>query len=151
MFYIYTGSKLGKEYVKAVYCDSAYSTHMQSTSWEMLYWVTHNLESRLLREISVTQICRWHYPYGRKQREIKPLDEGERGEWKSWLKTRHSKNEDHGIQSHHFVANRWGKSGNSDRFSFLGLQNHCGLVTAVLKLKDACSLEEKLWQTQTAY
>ena len=48
----WTGSKLGKEYVKAVYCDSAYSTHMQSTSWEMLYWVTHNLESRLLREIS---------------------------------------------------------------------------------------------------
>ena len=48
----WTGSKLGKEYVKAVYCDSAYSTYMQSTSWEMLYWVTHNLESRLLREIS---------------------------------------------------------------------------------------------------
>ena len=35
------------------------------------------------------------------------------------------KNEDHGIQSHHFMANRWRKSGNSDRFYFLGLQNHC--------------------------
>ena len=35
----------------------------------------------------------------------KPLDESERGEWKSWLKTQHSKNEDHGIQSHHFMAN----------------------------------------------
>ena len=34
---------------------------------------------------------------------------------KSWLKTQHSKNEDHGIWSHHFVANRWGNSGNSDR------------------------------------
>ena len=34
---------------------------------------------------------------------------------KSWLKTQHSKNEDHGIQSHHFTANRRGKSGNSDR------------------------------------
>ena len=32
---------------------------------------------------------------------------------------------DHGIQSHHFMANRWGKSGNSDRFYFFGLQNHC--------------------------
>ena len=44
---------------------------------------------------------------------------------KSWLKTQHSQNKDHGIQSHHFMANRWGKSGNSDRFYFLGLQNHC--------------------------
>ena len=32
-----------------------------------------------------------------------PLDKGERGEWKSWLKTQHSKNEDYGIQSHHFM------------------------------------------------
>ena len=35
-----------------------------------------------------------------------------------------SKNEDHGIWSHHFMANRWGNSGKSDRFYFLGLQNH---------------------------
>ena len=42
-----------------------------------------------------------------------------------WLKTQHSKNQDHGIQSHHSMANRWGKSGNGDRFYFLGLQNHC--------------------------
>ena len=44
----------------------------------------------------------------------------ERG--KSWLKTQHSKNEDHGICSHHFMANRWG---NSERLYFGGLQNHC--------------------------
>ena len=37
-----------------------------------------------------------------------------------------TKNEDHGIWSHHFIANRWGKSGNSGRFYFLRLQNHCG-------------------------
>ena len=43
-------------------------------------------------------------------------------EWKSWLKTQHSKNKDHGIWSHHFMANRWGNNG---RFYFLGLQNHC--------------------------
>ena len=42
-----TGSKLGKEYVKAVYCDPAYLTSMQSTSWEMLGWMKHKLESRL--------------------------------------------------------------------------------------------------------
>ena len=45
---------------------------------------------------------------------------------KTWLKTQHSRNEDHGIQSHHFIENRWGNDGNSDRLSFLGLQNHCG-------------------------
>ena len=45
---------------------------------------------------------------------------------KTWLKTQHSENEDHGIQSYHFMANRWGKSGNSDRLYFLGLQNHYG-------------------------
>ena len=50
----WTGSKLGKEYVKAVYCHPAYLTYMQSTSWEMLGWMKHKLESRLLREISIT-------------------------------------------------------------------------------------------------
>ena len=48
------GSKSGKEYIKAVYCHPAYLTYMQSTSWEMLGWMKHKLESRLLGEISVT-------------------------------------------------------------------------------------------------
>ena len=48
------GSKLGKEYVKAVYCNPAYLTYMQSTSKEMLDWMRHKLESRLLGEISRT-------------------------------------------------------------------------------------------------
>ena len=47
-----TGSKLGKEYVKAVYCHPAYLTFMQSTSCEMQGWMNHKLESRLLGEIS---------------------------------------------------------------------------------------------------
>ena len=55
----------------------------------------------------------------------KPLDESERGEWKSWPKAQHSENEDHGIWSHHFMRNRWGNSGNSVRLYFGGLQNHC--------------------------
>ena len=54
-----------------------------------------------------------------------PLDESERGEWKSWLKAQHSENEDHGIWSHHFMGNRWGNSGNNVRLNFGGLQNHC--------------------------
>ena len=49
-----TGSKLVKEYIKAVYCHPAYLIYMQSTSCEMLGWMKHNLESRLQREISVT-------------------------------------------------------------------------------------------------
>jgi len=49
----WTGSKLGKEYVKAVYCHPAYLTYMQSTSWETLGWMKHKLESRLLEEISI--------------------------------------------------------------------------------------------------
>ena len=49
-----TGSKSGKEYVKAVYCHPAYLTYMQSTSWEMPGWMKHKLESRLLGEISIT-------------------------------------------------------------------------------------------------
>ena len=46
-------------------------------------------------------------------------------ESESWLKAQHSENEDHGIWSHHFMGNRWGKSGNSVRLYFFGLQNHC--------------------------
>ena len=41
------------------------------------------------------------------------------------LNIQNSKNEDHGIQSHHFMGNRWGDSGNSVKLYFLGLQNHC--------------------------
>ena len=51
---------------------------------------------------------------------------------------------DHKIQSHHFMANRRGKSGDCDRFYFLGLQNDYGTVTEAMKLKDTCFLEGKL-------
>ena len=50
----WTGSKLGKEYVKAVYCLPAYLTYMQSTSCEMLSWMTHKLESKLQGIIAAT-------------------------------------------------------------------------------------------------
>ena len=49
-----TGSKSGKEYVKAVYCHPAYLTYMQSTSWETMDWKKHKLESRSPGEISIT-------------------------------------------------------------------------------------------------
>ena len=49
-----TGSKSRKEYAKAAYCHPVYLTYMQSTSWEMLDWKKHKLESRLPGEISIT-------------------------------------------------------------------------------------------------
>ena len=50
----WTGSKLGKECIKAVYCHPVYLTYKQSTSCEMLGWINHKLESRLSGEISTT-------------------------------------------------------------------------------------------------
>ena len=88
-----TGSKLGKEYVKPVYCHPAYLIYMQGISCEMLVWMKHKLGSGLLGEISITSDMQMTPPYGRKQRITKePLDESERGEGKVWLKTQHSKN-----------------------------------------------------------
>ena len=49
-----TGSKSGKQYVKAVYCHPAYLTYMQSTSYEIPGWMKHKLESRLPGEIPIT-------------------------------------------------------------------------------------------------
>ena len=66
---------------------------------------------------------------------------------KAGLKPNIQKNKYHGIQSHHFMANRGENSGNSYRLYFLGLQNHCRWWHAAVKLKDSCSLEEKLWLT----
>ena len=88
-----TGSKLGKEYDKAVYCHAACLTYKQSASWEM-GWVNHQLESRLLGEIPTTSDMKMIYHSNdRKWRETKePLDERERGEWKSWLEIQHAKN-----------------------------------------------------------
>ena len=51
-----TGTKLGKEYDKAIHCHSAYLTYMQNTSYEMPGWVNHKLESRLLGEITTSDM-----------------------------------------------------------------------------------------------
>ena len=121
-----TGSKSGKEYVKAVYCHPAYLTSMQSASWEMLGWKKHKLESRFPGEISITSDMQMTPPLWQK---VKRNSKASWWKWKwkvkNWLKAQHSENEDHGIWSHHFMANRWWNSGNSVRLYFLGLQNHC--------------------------
>ena len=87
-----TGSKLGKECVKAVHCHPAYLTYTQSTSCEKPGWRKHKLESRWLGEMSITSDMQMTPPLWQKQRTKEPLGESEKEEWKSWLKTQHSEN-----------------------------------------------------------
>jgi len=110
-----TGSKSGKEYVKAVYCHPAYLTYMQSTSCKMLGWMKHKLESRLPGEISITSDMQKTPPLWQKvKEEPKSLLMKVKKEWKSWLKTQHSKNKDNGIQSHQFSSVQFSRSVMSD-------------------------------------
>ena len=87
----WTGSKLGKKYLKAVYCHPDYLTYIHSTSWEMPGWMKFKLESRWPREISITSHMQMTSPLWQKVRREEPLDESEKREWKSWLKSQHSK------------------------------------------------------------
>ena len=141
----WTGSKLENEYIKDVYCHPACSTYMQSTSCKMPGWMKHMLESRLPGKVSITQICRWHHPYGSKWRRPKePLDESERGEWKTGLKLN--------IQKTKIMASSpitsWQIDGETMEivrdFIFLGYK-----ITLVgdcsHEIKDTWSLEENLW------
>ena len=59
------------------------------------------------------------------------------------LEAQHSENYDHGVWSHHFIANKWGDNGNSERL-FFGAPKSLQMVTAAMKLEDTSSLEEKL-------
>ena len=111
----------------------------------------YKLESRLLGEISITSDMQMTPPYGRKWRGTKePLDESERGEWKSWLNSQHSENEDRGIWSHYFKESgpitSWETIETVSDFIFLAPKS-LRMVTAAAKLKDAYSFKEKLWPT----
>ena len=118
----WTGSKLGKEYVKTVYCHPAYLTSRQSTRCEMLGW----REAQAGIKIAGRNLTNLRYADGttlmaESEEELKTLlmkvkEESEKKLKR--LKTQHSKNEDHGIQSHHFMVNRWGNDGNRDRLFF---------------------------------
>ena len=68
-----TSSKLGKEYVKDVYCHPAYLTYMQSTSCKMLDWMKHKLGSRSLGEISITSDMQMIPPLSESEEELKRL------------------------------------------------------------------------------
>ena len=64
-----TGSKLEKEYIKAVYCHPAYLTYVQSTSCKMPGWMKHKLESRLPEEISITSDMQMTLPLWQKMKK----------------------------------------------------------------------------------
>ena len=118
--------KIGKEILQGwILSPCLFKLYAEYIIWSA-GWMTHKMQLRLQWEISTTSDSRWYHFNDRKWRGTKePLDAGETGEWKRWLKVQQSKNRDHGIQSHHFIANRRRKSGNSVKFHFLGLQNQC--------------------------
>ena len=77
----WTGSKLGKEYIKAVCCHPAYLTYTQSTPYKMKSWTNPKLASKLLGEISKISDMQMTPPFWQKAKRTKePLDEAERGE-----------------------------------------------------------------------
>ena len=138
-----TGSKSGKEYIKSVYCHPAYLTSVQNTSCEMLGWMKHKLESRLPEEISITLDMQMMV---------------EREELKSLLMKVKEESEKVGlklnIQKTKIMASgpitSWEIHGETVQtvsdFIFLGSK-----ITAdgdcSHKIKNTCSLEEKLWET----
>ena len=139
----WTGSKLGKEYVKAVYCHLAYLIYRQSTPWEMAGWMKHKPESRLPGVISINSDMQMTPPLWQKAKR-KWRASSWRWEWKSWFKTQHSKNKDQGIWSHHFMGDRWEAM---ETVTKSWAPKSLQMVTAAMKLEDASSLEEKPWPT----
>ena len=90
------GSKLGKEYVKSVYCHPACLTYMQTTSCEMPAGWTTSWNRDCQEKYQQPQICRWYHSNAESEEELKSLLKVKE-EWKSCLKTQHSKNEDYCI------------------------------------------------------
>ena len=138
-----TGSKLRKEYIKAVYCHLAYLTYMQSTSWEMSGWMKHKLESGMLKEISITSDMQMTPPLWQKAKR------NGRASW--WKRKSENSGLKLNIQKTKIMASGSITSWQIDEetmetvtdFIFLGSK----MVTTAMKLKEACSLEEKLWPT----
>ena len=114
-----TGSKLGKEYVKSVYCHPAYLTYMQSTSCKMPECIMKlKLESRLTGEISITSDMQMTLVYGKNQRGTKDSFA------EVWLRTQHSKTK---IIAYSPITSWqiYGETMETVTDYLLGLQNHC--------------------------
>ena len=142
-----TGSKLRKQYVKAINHHPAYLIYMQSTSWETLGWMKHKLESRLPGETSTRNI--------RYADDTTLMAESEE-ELKSLLMTVKEESEKVGlklnIKKTKIMASgpitSWQIDGETvTNFIWGGAPKSPQMVIAAMELKDACSLEEKLWQS----
>ena len=143
-----TGSKSGKEYIKPVYCHLAYLTYMQSTTWETLDWMKHNW----------TQDCGRYVNNLRYTDDTTLMAESEE-ELKSLLMKVKKESEKAGlklnIQKTKIMASSPITLWQIDRetvvtvadFIFEEAPKSLQMVTAAMKLKDTCSLEEKLWPT----
>ena len=141
-----TGSKSGKQYIKAVYFHHAYLTYMQSTSWEMLDWMKNKLESRLPGEIQVTSDMQMIYPYAESEEELKSLllkvkEENE----KAGLKLSIQKTK---IMTSIPITS-WQKNGETMEIvtGFISLGSKITADGDCSHEIKRCSLEEKLWPT----
>ena len=123
-----TGSKLGKEYVKAVCCHLAYLTYMQK---DYIMWNAGLDEAQAGIKIAGRNINNLRCAddttlMAESKEELKSLlkvqKESEKADLKFNIQNMEIMN---GILPHYFMANRWGEKGNSERLYFLGLQNHC--------------------------
>ena len=140
-----TGSKSGKEYIKAIHCHPAYLTYMQSTSWETVGWKKHKLESRLLGEINNLRYADDTTLMAESEEELKSLLMKVKEESKKvGLKLN--------IQKMKIMAfdpiTSWQIGGETvetvSDFIF-GAPKSLQIVIAAMKLKDTYSLEGKLW------
>ena len=150
-----TGFKSGKEYIKAVYCHPAYSTYMQSTSWEMLGWMKHKLESVLPGEIPIASDRQMTPPLWQK------VKKNWRASWWKWK--RRVEKLKLNIQKTKIRASGpitpWQIDGETVKtvtdfiiiiiiiIIIILAPKSLQMVIAAMKLKDACSLEEKVWPT----
>ena len=136
----WTGSKLGKEYIKAVYCHPAYLTYMQSKSCEMPGWMKHKLESRLPGETSITSDIQMIPPLWQKVIRnllMKVKEESEN----PGLKLNIQKTK---IMASGPITSSQIDGETATDFIFWGAPKSVQMVIAVMELKDTCSLEEKL-------
>ena len=137
-----TGSKSGKEYIKAVYCHPAYLTYVQSTSWEILDLMKHKLESRLPGEISITSYVDDTTLMAESEEELKSLlvqvkEEREKADLKLSIQRLRSW---HQVPSLH--GKKMGKQWKQWQTLFSLAPKSLLMVTAAIKLKDACSSEK---------
>ena len=138
-----TGSKSGNEYTKAVYCHPAYLTYMQSASWEKPDWIIIKTARRNINNLIYADDTTL---MAESEEKLKNLLMNMKEETeKVSLKLNIHKTKI--MASHHFMANRWWNNGNSGRLLFWGAPKSLQMISAAMKLKDACSLEEKLWPT----